>query len=569
MNSDVSYRSALRLRRIVRWLLVGVLSLAALFWAGRVQAEDVDGGEADPPVVIRSQVVTPDGVRTVVQIPAQRDAFITSAQPDANHGFADTLRLGYDASAYQAVRLLVKFSLSTISVPATINSAQLVILQAGVIPPGDTGMNYGAQYLKSSWDEGLITWNTTNVLGSATQPLGGVDGVTGWKTFDVTQSVRDWLSGAATNYGLLITGDEDPTHNRSRIFYSRQRPGYAPYLVVDYTLSCDSGQPVATVNALPAFSPASYLVTWSGYDVAPPGCAPSGIAGYDVQYRINGQTWVNWISGTTATSRQFFYAGNDDNVEFRARAVDLAGNLQPFGDPQAATRVDTEPPTSTLNALPPFTITSAFTVTWSGHDNLSGIQYYDVQVRAGYGPWETLVEHTRQTSYPLTGAESGQRYEFRVHAVDNVNNSEPWPDTYQAFTVALDHPLAMLDPIQPGLIKPTAPVTDSFQLTWTAYAAPNVAINRFEIWARYQDNPWVQWQGNVSGATRSITFTWLNQTLGAVLLGDGRYDFEILAVPATGNSEPRTSQPEATVYVDMADVIGVRAYLPAVFLTSH
>ena len=261
--------------------------------------------------------------------------------------------------------------------------------------------------------------------------MDGVDNTTGWKTFDVTQPVRDWLSGAAANYGLLITGDEDPSHNRSRIFYSRQRPGYAPYLVVDYTLSCDSGQPVATVNALPAFSPASYLVTWGGYDVAPPGCAPSGIAGYDVQYRINGQTWVNWLSGTTATSRQFFYAGNDDNVEFRARAVDRAGNLQSFGDPQAATRVDTEPPTSTLDALPPFTIASAFTVTWSGHDNLSGIQYYDVQVRAGDGPWETLVEHTGQTSYPLTGAESGQRYEFRIHAVDNVNNSEPWPATYQ------------------------------------------------------------------------------------------------------------------------------------------
>ena len=79
----------------------------------------------------------------------------------------------------------------------------------------------------------------------------------------------------------------------------------------------------------------------------------------------------------------------------------------------------------------------------------------------------------------------------------------------------------------------------------------------------------MQWQGNVPGAARSITFTWLNQTLGGVPLGDGRYDFEILAIPATGSSEPRTSQPEATVYVDMADAIIARAYLPAVFLNSH
>ena len=546
------------------WLLLGVLSLSALLWTGRALADDTDIGDTDSPVVIRSQVDTPDGVRTVVQIPAQRDAFITSAQPDANHGFADTLRLGYDASQYQAARLLIQFSLGSIPMPAYIHNAQLVVYQAGVLPPGDAVMTYGTQYLKSGWAEGLITWNTTNNLGSFNQPLSGIDNIAGWKTFDVSQAVRGWLSGAAVNYGLVISGDEGATRNRSRVFYSRQKPGYAPYLVIDYTLSCDTGLPVATINALPAFSPGSYLVTWGGYDVAPPGCAPTGIAYYDVQYRVNGQTWVTWAGATIATSRQFFYGGNDDYVEFRARAADGAGNLQAFADPQAATRVDTQPPASTMNALPPFTIASAFTLTWSGSDNLSGIQSYDVQVRAGNGPWESLVENTTETACLVTGAEPDQIYQFRVHAVDHVNNSERWPDDYQAITAVFDHPITLIDPIQPPIVKPTDIVTDSFPLTWTSYTAPDIAINRYEVWARYQDNPWTLWQNAIPGASTAITFTWLNQSLGGVPLGDGRYEFEILAIPNAGASEPRTSIAEAVTYVDMADAMKARAYLSIV-----
>jgi hypothetical protein len=52
--------------------------------------------------------------------------------------------------------------------------------------------------------------------------------------------------------------------------------------------------------------------------------------------------------------------------------------------------------------------------------------------------------------------------------------------------------------------------------------------------------------------------------LGGVPLGDGRYEFEILAIPTAGNSEPRTSIAEAFTYVDMADAIKARAYLPIV-----
>ena len=136
------------------------------------------------------------------------------------------------------------------------------------------------------------------------------------------------------------------------------------------------------MNPLPQFEPGQFEVTWTGYDVAPSGCKPSGIANYDIQYRINGGSWVTWKTRTTATSQTFKnYASNGQFVEFRARATDNAGNVAAYTNPQASTTIDTVPPVATVNPLPAVTVYPTFQVTWSGTDNLSGVANYDVEFR--------------------------------------------------------------------------------------------------------------------------------------------------------------------------------------------
>lgn len=86
--------------------------------------------------------------------------------------------------------------------------------------------------------------------------------------------------------------------------------------------STDRLAPQAKVQSLPAYTRVpDVTVAWSGYDLG-----PSGIRSYDVQYRFNGNTWVDWLVKTTQTSATFSATGGQ-GVSFRVRARDNASNV--------------------------------------------------------------------------------------------------------------------------------------------------------------------------------------------------------------------------------------------------
>lgn len=82
---------------------------------------------------------------------------------------------------------------------------------------------------------------------------------------------------------------------------------------------------------------------------------------------------------------------------------------------------DTTPPSVSLS-LAPVQTTTAFTVSWSGSDADSGIDYYVVETRTGTGAWSTWLPRTSRTSERFTGT-NGQEYSFRVTAYDKAGNS--------------------------------------------------------------------------------------------------------------------------------------------------
>ncbi|MBN2005376.1 MAG: hypothetical protein JXA21_18610 [Anaerolineae bacterium] len=67
----------------------------------------------------------------------------------------------------------------------------------------------------------------------------------------------------------------------------------------------------------------------------------------------------------------------------------------------------------------------AIPVSWSGHDSLSGVRHYQVQVQANGGAWSTWLTQTAaiQATFVATAAVS---YRFRVQATDNVGNPSGW-----------------------------------------------------------------------------------------------------------------------------------------------
>ncbi|MDY6878570.1 MAG: hypothetical protein SWK90_20520, partial [Chloroflexota bacterium] len=105
------------------------------------------------------------------------------------------------------------------------------------------------------------------------------------------------------------------------------------------------------------------------------------------------------------------------------------------GDPLIVIETETpsEPPTSTVHSLPEVTYSPAFTVTWEGQDNQSGVWVYDVQVRDGDGgEWDYWQHSSPATSGQFTG-QHDHTYYFRSRATDKVGNREVWPEDAQAY----------------------------------------------------------------------------------------------------------------------------------------
>ena len=509
---------------------------------------------------------TRDGniVNATVQLPASQATFIASGAPSTNYGSLAQLNLGWDQNGPNAMRMLLQYDLSPLPSNAQINRASFFINQTLINPPGDgRGMDFRAQLMQQSWSANSVTWNNANFLGGASFPLGTIPPAIGWVSGAATDVVRAWDSGEP-NRGLIITGDETPNLGRWRRFNGRQIAALAPYLEVNFTANCDTAPPVATMNALPTFSPSEFRVFWSAFDPDQPGCRASGVAWYNVRFRVNGGSWVNWRNRTTTDNFGFRReAPNNSTVEFQVQAADNAGNLGAWS-PIVSTRIDSEPPVASVNPLPEFTIFQSFTVSWSGTDNLSGIASYDLQMSRNDGDWVDLVTQTQATSFQVTGANFGDKLEFRVRATDNAGNVQAWSPNAQARTIIFNQPVAVVLPFNPSIIQSTAPVTNVIPVRWTAFVAPGTSVATFQLRFRYTDfdgvvGPWTTWD-TFPGTTLSADFDYAARNLG-----NGIYEFSATAVNNIGQPQPApVDGTNASVILDLDDLIHPEEFLPII-----
>ena len=508
---------------------------------------------------------TVDGniVNVTVQLPASQATFIASGQPNTNFGGQAQLNLGWDQSGPQAMRMLIQYNLSQLPANVQINSASFFINQTLINPSGDSrSMDFRAQLMQQNWNAGNVTWNNANFLGGQAFPLGSIPPAIGWISGPATDVVRAWDSGTP-NRGLIITGDETPTLGRWRRFNGRQISALAPFLEVNYTGNCDTAPPVATMNALPSFSPQEFRVFWSAFDPDQPGCRASGVAWYNVRFRVNGGGWVNWRNQTPTDNFGFRReAPNGSTVEFQVQASDNAGNLGAWSG-SVSTRIDSEPPVASVNPLPEFTFQPNFTVTWSGTDNLSGIASYTLQMNRNDGDWFDLVADTTATSFQVTGAQFGEKLEFRVRAVDNVGNVQPWSPNAQAVTTIFSHPVGVVLPFNPPIIQSNAPVTATIPVQWVGFFAPGTSIVRYNLSYRYTNFAGVTTPWAVVALPTPLT-TAINFDYAALGHGDGIYEFFVQATDNLNQTQPfdPSTGTGDSVILDLADQIQPAAFLP-------
>lgn len=551
------------------WLLLVFYLLAGAIMVSTAVAQDDDPPPPTypmehpdfPGVYIINREEIGNAVYETITIPIAQDTFIASGMPNTNYGGSTTLGLGFNSNSGQnAMRMFMQFNLAAIPANANVSNATFSMFQLQANNTSDN-LCFRADFPTASWNENVLTW--ANAAGLAGQEIGVgcLDISNGWKTLNATQVVNFWRTN--TNWGAVFTGDERANVNFSRIFYSKEQLvnlgcngpyGCFPYLTVTYNQQCDNQAPTASVSALPVWSQQYFTVSWSGFDTAPSGCAPSGIANYSVQYRINGGGWTDWQNFVTHTSASFGEAGNTQFVEFRVRARDNAGNVTDWSiiGPSASTTIDAAAPSAMMNALPLYS-QSFGTISWSGSDQQpgSGIRSYDVQYRSNGGAWINLVTNApaSQTSFNYNGAPAGF-YELRARAIDNAGNVQPWSGP-QASTTIVGHPVAQMNSISPNIV--TDPGATSINISWTvtpfAYNVTGV-----QIWVRFGLGSWTLFN-TFPGTSGNTSFSFSP--------GDGIYAFEAVALSAT--PEPQTGQVEASFILDQeAPFVVPVAYMPLI-----
>ncbi len=417
------------------WMLVALLLLVATAGAATAQGTRPPRGDRiEPlaPTVVERTIDARGQPHTVVEIFPAADAYIASNEPDLNFGDSSGLLLGYSIGSenYGAERMLMRFSLEdVIPTDATIDSARLVLYLNISNPSADAPMDTIVRRIASPWEEYTMTWNLEPTWGGI-RAEGAIGSAPGPYEYDVRRLVTDWVRGNVANYGVEIIGDES-VRQRERLFYARESASnLEPRLVVDYTVApIDSEPPTVTVAPLPEFSAGTFNVSWSGDD-----SGGSGIAYYDVLYRVPGGEWVIWQYEVTTTSAEFI-GQNGVRYEFQARGVDEVGNVEPIGEPEAASTIDATPPTTTVDPLPTIIQDNAFTVSWTGNDGTgSGIRCYDVRYRIGNALWLQWQDCTTNTS-ALFQAPGDGTYEFEARARDIVGNEERFINRAEARTI--------------------------------------------------------------------------------------------------------------------------------------
>jgi hypothetical protein len=149
----------------------------------------------------------------------------------------------------------------------------------------------------------------------------------------------------------------------------------------------------------------------------------SGVQSFSPQFRINGGAWQA-LQGD-GNSRSIPSAAGGAVIDFRASAVDKAGNTRQFPDaPDSTTRVDLTPPGFPGGLQVQARAGGAFRVSWTAPtaDNGAPVQSYVLQHQAPGGTFQDLATPVGTNHTAEGPALDSATHAFRVAAVDAAGN---------------------------------------------------------------------------------------------------------------------------------------------------
>ncbi len=159
-----------------------------------------------------------------------------------------------------------------------------------------------------------------------------------------------WGEDAGLAGAALVPFRENTTWTLSeadgrKVLYARVvDPAGNPSDIASCSVTLDTTPPSSALSPLLNVTAKERLeVSWRGVD------ATSGIAGYDVQFQEDGDPWTDLMVGTASTCATF--EAKDGHIyAFRVRALDRAGNQEPYpGTATVSVRVDVPVPERALS----------------------------------------------------------------------------------------------------------------------------------------------------------------------------------------------------------------------------
>jgi hypothetical protein len=299
---------------------------------------------------------------------------------------------------------------------------------------------------------------------------------------------------------------------------------------VSRAIQIDMQDPTAWVDTLPEWTNKTgvnvfFDISWNGDDGT-----GSGIAYYNIQYRIYDRTtgsfegtWTDWTPDPSNPGTRTFGlenpiwldTHNNDTLLFRIRATDNAGRISVWStEPYSNTSIDIEAPASTLEDPGSYQATDNFDIIINGFDGESGVVNFTCQAK---GPSDTVwvpilfkctndtgpIENVDRVVFNCTAGSDGI-YQFRCRGTDKAGNiNVTWSDIV---STSVDRSGPDVKIKYPDFIWT---YLNQFTLTWESSATD---IDHYDVY--YYDTAWpnpldpLAWQlwNTYSSSTTSTTF---------------------------------------------------------------
>ncbi|HJU41525.1 MAG TPA: Ig-like domain-containing protein, partial [Vicinamibacterales bacterium] len=245
-----------------------------------------------------------------------------------------------------------------------------------------------------------------------------VDKVPGFKSWNITTMLQEWVADPSANFGVVLGADPSKGADHYRYFASMENadPSLRPYLQVLYTLSDDATPPAISGVAATGVTKNTATISWTTNEAA----------NSQVEYGLT-TAYGNFstLDGALVTTHSTVLSGLSDGKQYhyRVRSRDQAGNLAISADATFTTPDGTAPTVSVTAPTGGTTVSGTISVTANASDNVgvAGVQFQ--LDGANYGAEDTAAPYS--TSWNTSGVPDGNHTLTAVarDAAGNVKNS--------------------------------------------------------------------------------------------------------------------------------------------------